>query len=162
VIPRASVREIRKEAVQLVTDRLRLASFTVEPAPRGSVADLVAKRRRTSHLVKVLAAAAPHRRGGTGSLGLHWMLPESAADLVALVDLSRQSSWLLPASDFKSKAQALAEGRFHLDWLVEGNSGRTRIPNEEDFHSYRLPNGTIKDREASLLGRRDLGEDGGG
>ena len=58
-----------------------------------------------SALVRLLAAAAPHHRGGRGSLGLHWMLPDTPAEFVTLVDLSRRQGWLLPIDDFRAKAQ---------------------------------------------------------
>jgi len=49
---------------------------------------------------------------------LHWMLTDDGEDCVALVDLSREAVWLLPAVEFRNRAQPLPGGRFHLDWLV--------------------------------------------
>ncbi len=90
-----------------------------------------------SVLVRVLAAAAPHQRGGRGSLGLHWMLSETPADFVAVVDLSRRRSWLVPAADFEVRAQPLPGRRFHLDWIVGERSGTsTPVPGEGEFESY--------------------------
>src|SRR5439155_12162236 len=89
-----------------------------ESAPPGFLADLKITRRSIIQFVKVMGAAAPHHRGGFGSLGLHWMLNQTAADLVSLVDLSRSKVWLLPIENFQSRALSLERGRWHLDWIV--------------------------------------------
>jgi hypothetical protein len=130
---------IRRQAIQLSNERLSSVGFEVENAPPGFRADLKIRRRRASFLVKVLAAAAPHHRGGTGSLGLHWMLNETAADDIALVDLSRSKVWLLPSGDFRSKAQPLTGSRYHLDWIVVPlGKAPTKVPGEEEFTCYLL------------------------
>lgn len=114
---------------------------------------LVAGPAGQSVLLRLLAAAAPHHRGGRGSLGLHWMLPDTPADFAAVVDLSRRCGWLIPTADFQARAQPLSGGRFHLDWIVvplgrtrpnsrsqtgarRSPSGKTQVPEEGEFASY--------------------------
>jgi hypothetical protein len=153
--PSSSV--IRHQAIQLLTERLLSGGYVIEPAPHGFRADLLARQAGRSHLIKVLAAAAPHHRGGTGSLGLHWLLTETAADLVALVDLSRSRVWLLATHDFRSKAQALSGGRYHLDWIVVPiGSRRNRVAVEEQFDRYRL---TADRSQRQRFVSRDTGRD---
>jgi hypothetical protein len=130
---------IRSEAILLAGERLRSSGFEVEAPPPGLNADFKIGRRRTALLVKVLAAAAPHHRGGSGSLGLHWLLGETAADAIALVDLSRSKVWLLPIEDFQSRALSLTRGRYHLDWIVVLLGNRTpKPPDEDEFACYLL------------------------
>ncbi|MBI1886603.1 MAG: hypothetical protein HYS09_09885 [Chloroflexi bacterium] len=90
-------------------------------------------------LLRLLANAAPHRRSGN-NLGLHWMLRSDIEEYVALVDVSRESVWLLPAADFRARAQPLPGGRFHLDWLALRLSARSRVADEDQFEQYRLEN----------------------
>ena len=67
------------------------------------------------------------------------MLPETVADRVALVDLSRSLCWMLPVSTFREEAQALAGGRNHLDWIVVPlGKYSTGVPMEPEFDKFRL------------------------
>ncbi len=129
---------VRRKGLDLVIGALRGAGLRAEAASKDVPADLmVAGPSGWSVLVSVLAAAAPHRRGGRGSLGLHWMLRDTAADFIALVDLSRERGWLIPAADFRARAQPLSDGRFHLDWIVVPlGRMRTQVPDEEEFAPY--------------------------
>jgi len=88
-------------------------------------------------LVRVVGRRGPHRRGGRGSLGLHWVLGPGPEELVALVDVSRRLVWLLPREEFCRRAQPLPGGRFHLDWVVLplGRGGRA-LPKEEEWEPY--------------------------
>jgi hypothetical protein len=130
----------REHAVRLLTDRLTSAGFRVEPGPPDCFVDLLITRDGVPLLVKLLAAAAPHHRGGTGSLGLHWMLPETIADRVALVDLARSVCWILPSSTFREEAQPLAGGRHHLDWIVVPlGKPASSVPMETEFDKFKLP-----------------------
>lgn len=135
----ASTRAIAARAARLLTERLTTEGFRVEPAPPDSSVDLLIRRDGRPLLVKLLTAAAPHHRGGTGSLGLHWMLPETIADRVALVDLSRSLCWMLPSSTFREEAQPLAGGRYHLDWIVVPLGKHSKsIPMEAKFDRFKL------------------------
>ncbi len=88
-------------------------------------------------LVRVLGRRGPHRRGGRGSLGLHWLLGPGPEELVALVDLSRRLVWLLPRQEFCRRAQPLPGGHYHLDWIVLplGRGGKA-LPREEEWEAY--------------------------
>jgi hypothetical protein len=130
---------LRRRALEFAAERLRSTGFVVEDAPPGLRAELLLSEDRQTYLVKLLATAAPHRLGPRGSIGLHWMLPETPAELVALVDLSRSRLWLLPAADFKRLAQPVSGGRFHLDWIVVHlSNARTRIRDEDYFEAYEV------------------------
>ncbi len=136
VAPSSSV--IRRCAISFVVEALRTVGLQAEPTPADLPGDLLASGGSgRSVFVCLLAAAAPHHRGGRGSLGLHWVLAETPADSVALVDLSRASGWLIPTDDFRARAQPLSGGRFHLDWIVVALGRRhSKVASEEEFATY--------------------------
>lgn len=134
-VPLASA-EVRLAAENLLRRRLTAYCLGLEQREEGLFA-LVPPSGRPL-LLKLLAASAPHRRGGRGSFGLHWLLQSDVEDYVAMVDLSRAAVWLLSAADFRAQAQRLPAGRFHLDWLVLRLSPRSRVPDEEAFAGYLL------------------------
>jgi hypothetical protein len=125
--------------VRLLTERLTSAGFHVEPARLHPSVDLLIRQEGMPLLVKLLTGA-PHYRGGTGSLGLHWMLPATIVDRVALVDLARSVCWMLPSSTFREQAQPMAGDRYHLDWIVVplGKYPKS-IPMETEFDRFKLP-----------------------
>ena len=129
---------LHERANRLVIEAMRAAGLAAEPAPRDVPAQvLVATASGRALLVHVLVREAPHRRGGGGNLGLHWMTRDTPADFVALVDLSRRRGWLLPMEDFRTRARPAAGGRFHLDWIVLPLSPtRSRVPDENEFEPY--------------------------
>jgi hypothetical protein len=134
-----SSQQTRRLAIQFTTDALMRAGFLVEPAPRGFLADLLIRQPRRSRLVRVLSAAGPHRRGGVGNLGLHWLLNETAADLIALVDLSRSQGWLFTLDDFGTQAKLTMKGSYHLDWIVaRPGPNRSQVPDEAAFETRRF------------------------
>ena len=122
--------------------RRKLAPHGFSLEPGDGDAYVLRPSSAPSLVLKLLAAAAPHHRGGRGSLGLHWMLRSDTEDYVAVVDLSREAIWLLKAEEFRTRAQPLAGGRFHLDWLVLslGPRQRSQVPSEDEFQQYRLEN----------------------
>ncbi len=111
--------------------------MALEPLPDLPLAYAMLLPGGRMMIVKLLAQAAPHRRGGRGSLGLHWVLPSDFEECVALVDVSREAVWLLPAGEFRSRAQALEGGRWHLDWLVL-RLRQSKVAEEEEFERFRL------------------------
>lgn len=129
--------ETRRAAEALLRARLAVAGIGLEPLPDLPLAYALLPRGGKIRIVKLLAQAAPHRRGGRGSLGLHWLLPSDFEEFVALVDLSREAVWLLPAPEFRSRARPLEAGRYHLDWLVL-RLGRSKVADELEFESFRL------------------------
>jgi hypothetical protein len=88
-------------------------------------------------LLRLLARLGPHRRGGRGALGMHWLLPPGPEELVALADVGRGLVWLLPRREFQARARPQAGGRYHLDWLVLP-LGPSALPREEEFEPYLL------------------------
>ena len=136
---RASSQAVRRRAVQFLADALATAGFQIELAPPGFLSELMVRRGGKNFLVKVLAASAPHRRGGTGSLGLQCILGETAADFVALADLSRLRGWLLPVEDFKRGAQPLTGNRDHLDWIVVPlGKYRSQVASENAYDRFLI------------------------
>jgi hypothetical protein len=130
---------MREHAVCLLAECLTSAGFRAEPAPSDSSVDLLIRQEGRALLVKLLSAAAPHHRGGTGSLGLHWMLPETIADRVALVDLARSLCWMFPSSTFREGAQTMSGRRYRLDWIVVPLGKHSKnIPMEIEFDRFRL------------------------
>jgi len=136
--PRPAV-ETRRAAEVLLRTRLAAAGIGLEPLPDLPLAYALLPRGGKMRIVKMLAQAAPHRRGGRGSLGLHWLLPSDFEEFVALVNVSREAVWLLPAPEFRSRAQRLEAGRYHLDWLVV-RLGRSNVADELEFEPFRLEN----------------------
>jgi hypothetical protein len=65
------------------------------------------------------------------------VLPSDFEEYVALVDLSREAIWLMPSPEFRSRAQPLKGGRWHLDWLAV-RLGRSLVADEGEFELYRL------------------------
>jgi|FaiFalFF_MnMetaG_3_1042247.scaffolds.fasta_scaffold01579_6 hypothetical protein len=93
-------------------------------------------------LVRVLGRWGPHRRGGRGDLGLHWVLEPGPEEMVALVDLSRSLVWLLPREEFQRRAQPWPGGRLHLDWIVLPlGRGKRGLPREEEWELYLVRGG---------------------
>lgn len=138
---RTSAFDIQRKAQTFLVDQLSRLGLEAETLPGGDPSLLIVSDRggRRSLVVRILPAAGPHRRGGRGSLGLHWMLRSDIEDYAALVDLSRRRAWLLPAAEFRSRAQPLPGGRFHLDWLVVPlGRPRSRPPPEHEFDEYLL------------------------
>ncbi len=147
---------IRRQALEFLIDTLAGGGLRAEAAPNDIAADVIVElSTQRSVSVRLLAAAAPHRRGGRGDLGLHWMLPDTSAEFVALIDISRPRGWLMPAADFRARAQPMAGGRFHLDWIV-APLGKTRspAPDEEEFAQYAF---RLGGQNASLVLRRYAG-----
>jgi hypothetical protein len=129
---------LHQRALEFVLSELGHAGLRAEAAPPDLPGDAaIVGRDGRSLLVRILVRAGPHHRGGRGSLGLHWMLRDTPAEFVALVDLSRRLGWLLPTAHFRAQASALSDGRFHLDWIVVPLTGRTsRVPQEGEFERY--------------------------
>ncbi len=135
---------LHRAAEGLLRERLAAFGVALEPLPdlpTGSAMLLPGGRMR---VVKVLAREAPHRRGGRGDLGLHWMLTSDFEDYAALVDLSRQAVWLLSSTEFQSWAHAQRGGRWHLDWIVS-RTVSSQWPDESEFERYRLERDGVGD-----------------
>lgn len=133
---RPAAAEVQARALALLRARVASHGFSLEPDEDTALRLFLPGG--TSARLRLLAAAAPHRRGGRGSWGLHWMLTDDGEDYVALVDLSREAVWLMPTADFRDRAQPLPGGRFHLDWLVWRLSPRSQVEDEDAFEQYRL------------------------
>lgn len=123
-------------AEAILRQRLAARGIRLEAAPGDAYTATLPDGRRL--ILKLLARAAPHRRGGGNNLGLHWLLHSDVEDYVALVDLWRSEAWLMPVAVFRERARPLPGGRFHLDWLVLRLSPRSRLADEADFEAYRF------------------------
>ena len=129
--------ELHRAAEELLRARLEALGIGFEPLPDLPLGYAMLLPGGQMRVVKVVPRAAPHRRGGRGSLGLHWVLPSDFEEYAALVDLSRETVWLMPSAEFRSRAQPLSGGRWHLDWLVL-RLGRSKVADEAEFERYRL------------------------
>ncbi len=117
-------------------------------APLGAIALdkglLALPTERKRKLVRVLVRLGPHRRGGRGDLGLHWVAPSGPEELLALVDVSRSLVWLMPREVFCQRAQPWPRGAFHLDWIVLPlGKRRSHWPQEEEWESYLVAGGDV-------------------
>lgn len=128
---------IHRAAEELL--RLRLAPFGIglEPLPDLPLAYAMLLPGGRMQVVKLLAREGPHLRGGRGDLGMHWMLRSDVEDFVALVDTRRENVWLMPSSEFRSKARLQRGARWHLDWFVE-RRGRSIWSDEGEFEDHGL------------------------
>ncbi len=133
--------ELHRKADQFLVRALRRAELSAEAAPPGLNCRLLVRGSGgRSTRVHVLVRPGPQRRGGGLNLGMHWMLSSTDADQIALVDISRRKGWFLSVAEFRRRARAGADGRYHLDWIV-ARLGRTRttIADEGEFDSYTFP-----------------------
>jgi hypothetical protein len=127
--------ELVDEAVRLVTRSLARHGLEARTLAPGLLAVRWPDGREG--LARVLSRPGPHRRGGRGALGMHWLLPPGAEELVALADLGRGLVWLLTRDQFQARARPQRGGRFHLDWLVLP-LGPSSLPAEEEFEAFLL------------------------
>ncbi|HXG41327.1 MAG TPA: hypothetical protein VNL95_01220 [Dehalococcoidia bacterium] len=133
--PRPARPEPAGEAVCLVSHLLARHRLEARPLAPGVL--LVRWPGGQERLARVLARPGPHRRGGRGALGMHWLLPPGGEELVALADLGRGLAWLLTRRQFEAYARPERGGRYHLDWLVLP-LGPSTLPMEEEFEPFLL------------------------
>jgi len=89
--------------------------------------------------VKTNLAAKP--AGGKGALGLDWWFPEnSPADVIALVDISKDRAWLFPLAEAAALAQQKSNGNFHLYMYIdpEAKSRGDKRAHDHKFEDYLL------------------------
>ena len=82
--------------------------------------------------------------GGKGKMALDWWVPsDTPAQLVALVDLSRQNIWLMSPAELSAHAQQKPEGRLHI-YMYTDTSARPRrldrLAHVHEFEQFLLTN----------------------
>jgi hypothetical protein len=82
--------------------------------------------------------------GGKGKMALDWWIPsDTPANLVALVDLSSQSIWLMSPAELAAHAQQQPEGRLHI-YMYTDSSARPRrtdrLAHVHEFEQFLLTN----------------------
>lgn len=102
----------------------RLLKHGIESAPMttDSGIDLVAYAPHSKRAVtiQVKTNQKPKPAGGKGPAALDWWLVEdSPAELVALVDLATDRTWLFRHSELAEKAQQHSGGRMHFFFYVD-------------------------------------------
>lgn len=124
----------------------KLLQFGIESAPMttDSGIDLVvySPKLARAQTVQVKANHRPKQSGGKGPPALDWWLREnSPAELVALVDLSLDRTWLFRHAEMIELAQQRSNGRAHLYFYVDATyqprSAKTHI---NDFARFELHN----------------------
>lgn len=74
---------------------------------------------RRAITIQVKTQLAPQRAGGKGALALGWWVPkDNPAEMVALVDLSTESVWLLTHKQLEKVAQQKNTDRLHFYFYV--------------------------------------------
>jgi hypothetical protein len=95
------------------------------PLSTGSGIDLVAysSRNRKAFTVQVKTNESPKPIGDKGKLSLSWWIPEDCpADLLAFVDLSSNSIWLLSMGEIAKYSQQQYRGRHHFYFDVDATA----------------------------------------
>jgi hypothetical protein len=134
-----STRQISEAGKLLVQYRLQLEGVESERNAPGSKPHLVAAGSST---IEVYSNREPKPAGGKGRLALAWMLDgASAADLIAVTDLSTHRVWLFRRQEaFALAQQHPASGGHHLVMVTD--PGLTRSKHERildtDFSEFLL------------------------
>lgn len=123
----------------LLSHGIESAAMTTD-AGIDLVAYSPAHERATTIQVKSNLRAKPS--GGRGPLALDWTLAEgNPAELIALVDLSRDKVWLFRRGELDAVAQQRSSsGRIHFYFSLDSNARTVRRSVEADFTRFELEN----------------------
>lgn len=150
-----NTQQIGKCGVLLVQYKLLLHGIESSPLTTDYGIDLVAYTsiKNQAMTVQVKTCLEPKPAGGKGKLALDWWLADnSPAQLVALVDLSKERIWLFEIEEYRAMAQQYSNGRLHLYMYVDPSvEPRTnKAVHVADFDLYLLEN-----RISFLFGNQD-------
>jgi hypothetical protein len=138
--------QIGKCGELLVQYRLLLLGIESSPMSTDSGIDLVvySPTQKFAHTIQVKTNFKSKPGGGTGKAALDWWIPEDCpADFVALVDLSRESIWLMTVEELSDLAQQRSTGRLHFYMYTDPSAKprKTDRPSHQwAFEKYRLEN----------------------
>lgn len=127
--------QIGKCGELLVQYRLLLLGVESAPMSTDTGIDLVvyAPKQQSAITIQVKANLKAKPGGGRGKPALDWWVPEaSPAQLVALVDLSTESVWLLTHAELLSHAQQRSSGRVHFYMRTDAHS----VPRKDKLPSH--------------------------
>jgi hypothetical protein len=132
--------EISQRSIQLVQRQLTHAGvspFHPSPDRRIHFVTRAPTGERVGIQVKGNAGAKPG--GGKGKLALDWWVDEDApADVIALVDLSTERTWLITPGEVERLAQQHSSGRHHLYMYIDPTAV-LRVGNyDSDFDEHLL------------------------
>ncbi len=130
----------------LVQYELLLLGIESAPLSTDTGIDLVAYSpgKQEARTIQVKANQKPKPSGGKGRAALDWWVPESnPAQVVALVDLSTRSIWLLLKEELAVLAQQKSSARFHIYMYSDPEHKPRklgRLTHSHEFGRYLLCN----------------------
>ena len=141
-----STAQIGKAGEVLVQYRLLLMGIESAPMTTDAGVDLVAYApgREEALTIQVKTNLKAKPGGGKGKELLNWWIRESVpAQLIALVDLSTESVWLLTRTEFFDMAQQKSSGRAQL-YLYKDPSAKSKqvgsISYLYEFERFKIAN----------------------
>lgn len=148
-----STAQIGKAGELLVQYRLLLLGIESAPMSTDTGVDLVvyAPTLEEALTVQVKTVLRPKPRGGKGRKLLNWWVSESVpAQLIALIDLSTESVWLLKRDEFFDIAQQSSSGRAQLYVYTDPAAKSKKVGPVS--HLYDLERYKIDNRVHELFG----------
>ena len=136
--------QIGKCGELLVQYRLLLLGIETAPMSTDTGIDLVAyaPHQQAALTIQVKSNLKAKPGGGRGKANLDWWLrDDSPAQLVALVDLSSETVWLLTHAELAAHAQQKPKGRLHFYMHTDPSSGMRRdkkLSHQHEFEHFLL------------------------
>ena len=131
--------QIGKCGELLVQYRLLLLGIESAPMSTDTGIDLVAyaPNQQGALTIQVKANLKAKPGGGRGRANLDWWVREaSPAQLVALVDLSTETVWLLTHTELLSHAQQRSSGRLHIYMHTDPRSAARKDKQPSHLHEF--------------------------
>ncbi|MDD2761392.1 MAG: hypothetical protein PHH11_14010 [Methylomonas sp.] len=138
-----NTQQIGKAGELLVQYQLLKLGIESSPLTTDSGIDLVAfsNQKNKPFTIQVKANEKPKPGGGKGALALDWWLREnSPTELVALVDLSHNRTWLFLHSTFAQLAQQKSNGKFHFYMYLSDDVSAKKRAKVCEFEEFLIEN----------------------
>lgn len=138
--------QIGKAGEVLVQYRLLLLGVESAPMSTDTGVDLVvySPYLGRAQTIQVKTNLRPKPSGGKGKLALDWWVAESVpAELVALVDLSTECTWLFQRKELFELAQQNSSGRVHLYMYTDPSAQPKksgRLSHMFEFERFKIAN----------------------
>ena len=133
-----NTQQIGKLGELLVQYQLLLRGIETAHLTTDAGIDLVAysSKSKAAKTIQVKANLRAKPAGGKGALALDWWFPiDSAADIIALVDISKDRVWLFTWAQATSCAQQSSNGSFHLYMYIDP-AAKTKNGNLSHAHKF--------------------------
>jgi hypothetical protein len=139
----SSLRTTQIGASGVLLIQYRLLKYGIESAPMTTDAgiDLViySPKLEKAVTVQVKTCLQPKAAGGKGKSQLDWWLPlKNTAELIGLVDLQSEQTWIFRKKEFEGKAQQRTEDRLHLYFYVDPDYPARDGCHERDFKPFKI------------------------